>query len=639
MRSKINYLLYSCLVLMTLFFMSCAMMDSGGGAASSGRVRYPNKVTGEMQQKFDVIENDFKNKKYAEAFKAYQEYLKAYPYNKLSDTSAFRLGQIYMLQRKYQQAIDQFNRLIDKTPDPQNKSKSYVKAGICYYRLNDYTKAVGAFKNIDANLLVNKDKAKAFALSVFARTYLKQSLDAMAYDLAVLLDVYQGMSSEDLDQEFGGEVPPKTAVVNKLEEWARKATPLENIEPRLLKYHYKGKPSEPYILFKLAKSYQAAGNSGKAKSLLKTYASKYSTGTFSGEVQAMLSKLGGSTPLLGGGKQINVGVLLPLSGKYSVFGQNTLKGMECATGARVECTGVKNIRIIQKDDGGEPATAAAAVVELVQKHKVSVILGPISSSVAEAAAKKAEDMGVVLISLAQKTGVASIGNHIFSFGLTPETQVQNLLRYVTERRKVKSIAVLYPNNNYGMEFSKQMAKFAGNYQAKIVDKISFNPDGDLMDLSAKIPSGIDAVFIPDSFSTIVRLSEVLKGANMQNTIVMGTNAWNDDKIVNSHLSNMVFLDSFFNQAADSDATAFVQQYRAAYGQNPTTLEAMGYDAIRFVAHAFKGKKVKNAEEAYNRIANINNFKGVTGLRGFKSDRRALIAPYLLTVRNGAIKEL
>lgn len=623
-----------------LLWNACALLDSSGATRS---VRYPNRVNSEMRQTFSVAEADFTEKKYASAFKKYQDYLKAYPYNQLSDQAAFRLGQIHMLQKKYQAAVDQFAKLINKTPDPKVKSKSNVKAGISAYRLNNYSKAVYYFSAVDANALDIKDKAKAFGLSVYARSSLQQGVDDLAFDLAALLDSYVGLSAEQIKQEFGDEAPNKAFVLNKLEEWAKKSSPANKLDRRFSSYQYKSKPSEPFILFKLGKVYQAS-DPGQAKKYLKQYLNKYGNGSFAAEADKMLTSLGGSSFSLSFGKKpLSIGVILPLTGKYGNFGQNTLKGMECAAGVKVECQGVKNIRLIQRDDAGEPEQAVKAIEELFHQQRVSIVLGPLLSNVSGSVAKRAEEIGVVMLSLAQKSGVANTGSHVYSLGLTPTTQVQALLKYISEKRRVKNLGVFYPNNNYGNEFSKQASKLAPNYNVKIVAKVSFSPDAtDLAGVLDQLPKDLEALFIPDSFNTVIRISGELELHGLNKAILLGTNAWNDERLardVNPSLRDLVFVDSFFNGSQNQEVQGFVGQYKNAFGQTPTTLEAMGYDALRFVSIALKGKKVKDQEEVRRAIMGFRGFKGVTGLRGFKSDRTALMEPYLLTVKDGKVREL
>lgn len=627
------------LVLALVLYLGACTLNLG---SSGPKVRYPNQVSAEMQASFNVAESKFKASKFDLAKKDYLAYLKTFPYNKLSDLSAFRIGQIYMIDRDYSHAIAQFDKLVTKSPDPRMKARARVKAGISAYRLKNHSKALSYFSQAEDRYLSSREQAKSHGLSLYARTFLQQGTEEKAFDFVVLLDVFGSYDSTQIKKRFGSELPNKTAVLKKLRGWAEEEVDLSKIDKRLMSYNYKGKASEPYVLFKLAKSYQRGQDLAKAKRFYKRYLSKYPNGVYSEQAEKILASLGGSFSLDKKGVT-KVGVILPLSGQYSVFGQKTLRGMECAAGLKVECKTSAKIRLVQKDDKGSPDEAVKAVEELVSVHKVNVIVGPLSSKVSAAAAKKAKELGVVLISLAQKPGISGVGSNIYSLGLTPDQQVRSLLSYLNKKRGINSVSVLYPNNNYGSVFSGQISKNAKNYGTKVNAKVSFGQSNvDISSTLLQIPKGTGAIFIPDSFNTVLKIGPVLESMGFSKSLLVGTNAWNDEKFAQysgKFQGRTVFVDIFFDGSANGRVREFVSQFRQAYGVSPSTLEAMGYDSIRFLDSALQGKKEKSLSEIKSSIAGHNSFKGVTGLRGFRSDRTALVEPYLLSVSNGKIIEL
>ena len=67
------------------------------------------------------------------------------------------------------------------------------------------------------------------------------------------------------------------------------------------------------------------------------------------------------------GDNYKIGVILPLTGKYAIFGKSTLHGIECAAGVFTPCESPINAELIIKDDMGLPEKAVTAVEELVNK--------------------------------------------------------------------------------------------------------------------------------------------------------------------------------------------------------------------------------------------------------------------------------
>lgn len=616
------------------------------------KVKYPNKVTAEMEEDYRKAEKDFQSKRYDAAALEYQTYLNKYPYNRLSDQAQFRLGQLKMLKRQYAEASSLFSNLIQKTPDPAVASRAAVKGGICQYRLKDDILALSFFKKVEGQYVRRHDKIKTGGLALIILDKQGASIEKKAYFYALLLDGYQGLSDATIQKRYGNEAPSRAVVLKQLQTWAKiPATPRE-IDPRFVKYQPQA--SAPYVDYKLGMAYYKAGNTKMAKRFLGHLVSKYPSSELGREAKPILAQMG-YKPKREKGREgrIRVGVILPLSGKYEQFGRSTLNGMECAAGSKAGCTGLGNVELIIRDDGGSPATAIEAVQYLVGQEKVVAIVGPLSSASALAAAKKAQELGVTMISLAQKQGIPNVGSEIFRFSLTPNQQIRALLTYTTKKKGKKSIGVLYPKNNYGKVFMEKFKSMAPSYGATVTAAHSYtnskDVQGDVRNLkfsvsksSPEAPIGFNALFIPDSYMAVLNMLPQLKISGLENILLLGTNAWNDPALAQrsgGNLGDSVFLDVYFKGAKNNRVKTFVREYQTAFGQTPTTLEAMGYDIIRFISEMASKNKIRSHGDFRNALATTSGYNGVTGLRSFASNREARLRPYMLTVVGNQIEEI
>jgi ABC-type branched-subunit amino acid transport system substrate-binding protein len=575
------------------------------------KVKYPNQVTPEAEAAFNVAERDFNDKKYPAAKEGFDSFLQNFPYNRLSDEATFRLGQIQMLDSQYGQAAQTFSGLMQKTPDPAVASRAAVKAGISEYRLKNQAAALGYFNKVEGQYLREHDLVKTGGLALAILKQQNAGLEKKAYYYALLADGYQGLTDEQLQKRYGGEAPGRAEVMEQLGIWAKTPASPSEVDPRFKSY--RGPVSGPFINQKL----------GRAPSK---------------EAKGALMK---------------VGVILPLSGKYEQFGQGTLKGMNCAVGAQAACTDSAHLQLVTRDDGGSAAEAVKAVDDLVNNEKVQVIIGPLSSTSALAAAKRAQELGVVMISLAQKEGIPEVGENIFRFSLTPNQQIKALLLYVTKKRGKKQFGVFYPNNNYGQVFMTKFKETAPSYGAEVTASQGYqdskNVGDDLRNLKFSVgkatpeaPIGFNSIFIPDSYQSILNIAPQLKVSGLENILLLGTNAWNDNELANrsgGELGDVLFLDIYFKGSKNPQVRKFVQEYQAAFGQTPTTLEAMGYDIVKFIGHVVSRKRVKSAVDIRNAVVSVSDYEGATGLRAFASNREARLKPFMLTVRNGQIEEV
>ncbi|MBL7685472.1 MAG: penicillin-binding protein activator [Deltaproteobacteria bacterium] len=648
---KLSYLFS--MVVLILSLNACGVFE--GGESSPSKVKYPNSVQATWKDEFNQAEKLFESKQYGPAEKAYKDFINKYPYNELTDKSNFRLGQIAMLRQNYGQAVEVFKSIIQKSPDPAMKSKSNVKMAICHYRQKNFGEAAADLSAVEEKYIDEREKVKVGVFGVKSAQELKEDLNKKAYYYALLLDVYEPLSEADINEKFGSENISKIEVRNKFKEWVDLSTPPETIDRRLQKY--RGKFSGPYLDYKLGKSYFDAKQNSKAQEYLKKYVSKNPNHDYVASAKKMLSSMGVSAPAVSnkgkGGPQVLVGVILPLSGKYEQYGNNILKGMQCGSGEKAECNGASNIRLLVKDSAGDPQKAAALVDELVDQDKVNMIVGPLTSSEVESVAKSANSKGIPLLALAQKKGIPELGENIFRFSLTPASQVEALLKYAANTKKAKRFGVLYPSSNYGQEFLAEFEKLSSQYGAKVISKQSFSATkSDLSDEVRQLKTSVsevkqgtkifDGIFIPDSYLTMAKLAPALQKSEIQDILTFGTNAWNDASLpskIGSTLSNAFFVDIYFRDSSQSSVQTFVKEFQAAFNYPPSTLEAMGYDAARFLGQAFAGKKISKKEEIKPALMQVHGYQGATGLKGFLGDREAEVSPFILGVDANGIKEI
>lgn len=398
----------------------------------------------------------------------------------------------------------------------------------------------------------------------------------------------------------------------------------------------------------------------------------------------------GSEPIKKVKGSYKVGVVLPLSGKYKIYGESALHGIECAAGVVQPCTSPVHVELVVKDTKGEAATAIAAIGELVAQDKVIAIIGPMLSKDVDAAAQKAQELQVPLISLSQKDGVTDVGDFIFRVALSPASQVQTLVEYAVRQKGLKRFGVMYPRNAYGATFRATFAdavtrsggevvseKEYGEEVVNIVEaradqqrpgdgsqrprtglgtdgtyhgpgekgaarSVPVDTSGGTVVARPKIPSvsGVEAVFIPDSYRAVVNIMKYGSPNAFSGVQLLGTNRWNEGGLLDAapQLEGAVFVDGFFANSEDLGVRQFVDTFRQAYQISPTILEAQAFDAALLVLKAIE-KGGRRPASMRNALAKLTNVKGLTGRISFGPNRDAQKQLVLLTVSNGAIVEL
>jgi branched-chain amino acid transport system substrate-binding protein len=155
-----------------------------------------------------------------------------------------------------------------------------------------------------------------------------------------------------------------------------------------------------------------------------------------------------------------------MSGEYKAYGEPMMRAIRLAMAKgtpegldpmeRME-DGVyqtaDGLRFVLRDTAGDADRAARAMDELVGKHHVVAVLGPVFQGPAVSVSFKAADMGVPLLTLSRKEGITEAGPWVFRNCLTNSSQAAAMARFAVEKLEEKTFAILHPNSPYGVELA------------------------------------------------------------------------------------------------------------------------------------------------------------------------------------------
>ncbi len=377
---------------------------------------------------------------------------------------------------------------------------------------------------------------------------------------------------------------------------------------------------------------------------------------------------------------VSIGVVLPLSGKFASYGNKALQGIELAM-ERYNSKGLSKkspVKLLIKDSEGLPEVAERAANEL-DREGVDVIIGPILSSTADSASRRAQHLGIPIITMTQKEGITDIGDWVFRNGITNAAQVKGLVRHAVDGG-IKKAAVLYPDNVYGRElstiFDVEMAKMGGEVVAAKSyrdGQTDFGPeikamvgpdflkkmkaytearekrfkeaersgiDKDQKNDLIKPRPGFDAIFIADYSERVGLIVPQLAFFDVTGVKLLGISGWNSPnllKLAGRYLDNAMFVDGFFSGSQRPDVKEFVKFYLKTFGEEPTILEAQAFDTAGMVLSlALEG--IRSRDGIKNGIRKIREYPGICGNITF-TGRDAERDVYLLTVRNERIEEV
>jgi len=171
---------------------------------------------------------------------------------------------------------------------------------------------------------------------------------------------------------------------------------------------------------------------------------------------------------------INVGVILPLSGANAQFGINSRQGLELAADEINAAGGIKalggaKLKLIIADATSQPTTAATVAQRLITQNRCVALIGAYASSLTLAVSEVTERRGIPLLTMSFSDVLTERGfKHIFQVvskgSVLGRAQYDYAASVVAGASDIKKIALLYEDTAYGTSQAvgvRNAAKAAG----------------------------------------------------------------------------------------------------------------------------------------------------------------------------------
>ncbi len=363
-----------------------------------------------------------------------------------------------------------------------------------------------------------------------------------------------------------------------------------------------------------------------------------------------------------------VGCLLPLSGPFAIYGEEVLSGIQLGIFSESEQN--SGLELVIRDTKGKPEDALSGLEDLAHNEKVIAIIGPLSRKTAAPVSKKAQELGIPIITLTQKQGVTDEGNMVFRNFLTPSREVKRLLTPAMIETGIKRFGILYPDDSYGRfymnlfwdraeelggivtaaeayepdktDFAEQIKKMTGVYYSKpgsMVEKgVEMRPpEEEEYKIYPDKPEpflDFDAVFIPDNYETVAMITPQLPYNDVGGVLLMGTSLWQSPELIRiarDYVQGAIFPSGFFQSSGKPDVRAFVSAYKESFDSNPGMLAAVGYDTVRLLDKIMQDEDVNTRRDVRNELFKTLDYKGITGSIAFDDQGELKNEPLLLTI--------
>jgi len=329
-------------------------------------------------------------------------------------------------------------------------------------------------------------------------------------------------------------------------------------------------------------------------------------------------------------KTLKVGLLAPLSGPYNELGNSLLYSLQLA----LEEIDDKNVTIIPRDSGFEDKEKLNLAINEIRSSGAKVIIGPTTFEEFEQL-KKHQDLVFISPSNIQ----TEYSNNIISIGVSLESQLNTLSKFIKKKKKNKTI-IMYPKNQYESLIKNKLEKL----NLKNVKTFVYSPNPEILTGEIEILTNysqrkrnlelrkkmfedkeddqsikelerldqlytlgsvnFDSVIIIDFGSNLksVLTSLVYTDVNQKDVLFTTINQWFDESIFYENTIDTLYYPSVNYK----EFKKYNETYYKKFKIYPNEITILAYDAIGLIYYAW---------EKNGKINSINDFLFKSKIKG------------------------
>ncbi len=358
-------------------------------------------------------------------------------------------------------------------------------------------------------------------------------------------------------------------------------------------------------------------------------------------------------------EMINIGIMLPLTGKHYKIGRSLLNSAQLA----LSKTDQENIRFHIVDTGNDEELVQNTY-KLINKG-IKIIIGPVFTNNCLILKDLIDEEEITVISFSNNSQLEE--KNYYVFGLTLEDEINKLLNY-SINRGLHKYAVVLPDNEFGQRVKKKIEE-QKNKDSSIFFKYEFydtvNPDfyrvsrtiSDYetrqLNLEEKIREleklktdnslkeikklkKLDTygeldfeaiIIITEKFSDLSNLNSILPyyDVDPKNIQYMGTSVWAREIALKEPGLNK----SYFSSLDILSRKKFEKDYSEVFNEKSHSISSLSYDLVGLLSSLNLNEPIFNSTI----LNNNSGFIGINGWFRFTETGKVIRDPKIFQIRN------
>jgi branched-chain amino acid transport system substrate-binding protein len=344
---------------------------------------------------------------------------------------------------------------------------------------------------------------------------------------------------------------------------------------------------------------------------------------------------------------LKFGLAMPLTGSQSSYGKDQIKATEWAVEDINKKGGVngKKLEVVVLDTQADPTVGINAVNRLINVDKVPVFVTA-WSAVVKAVAPIANREKVLELSIgANAPEIAKLGDYVYTAFPLADVDVSALANYTAKTLKHKRVAVVYVNNDTGIEAAKVYKSVFEKAGGKVVAYETYDPKatdftGMLLKVRSANPEFIHLHGLVADMPIVISQMRQLGMKQRVSTYSGGYNAQMIEK-AGAGAEGLIVTSLAPNETQNPNVGPYLARWKQAENRIPNGLPYTQYlyDAAYLVAALYeyveKNKLPATGENMRKALLAVKSFElPTTGRLTVNADHTVRKPVNLLTVKGG-----
>lgn len=270
-------------------------------------------------------------------------------------------------------------------------------------------------------------------------------------------------------------------------------------------------------------------------------------------------------------QQLDVAVIVPLTGIASQQGQDFLHGLEIG----LEKTGNRDIILHIEDTKTDPKEAITAANKLIAEGKADIIVSIQAQTSMPLLSVADMNNKTIIASLSSLEEFASSSNNSFLVYPLPQDEVKEMSEFI-DNKNYRRVATLTVSDEFGQTIRKLLEQKYNTVDNEMYEKTASSFKSELTKIRAKNPDCIIIIGYPPHLVNILRERKEL---GMDNIPILSNMHIQSDYVRN--LANETLNDNVYavtpTAFISNKNNDFVASFKNKYGINPDFVAPFGYD--------------------------------------------------------------